>query len=257
MLAQRDRGLIARSLVQPEHYSGLARSLRVYERPVDSLSRYFFGTGEWPAKVTVAAKSGRETLTVYSVHDMFTVHELFCRHDYAVPEGSKTIVDIGSNIGISARYFIAQAPTAKLHLFEPVPFNVERLRDQLGGFEDKFTLNEAAVAAEGGRVSFGVEPSGRYCGINQSLDEQISVECIGINEVLEQALETSNTVDLLKIDTEGAELTTLAAIRPDLLSRVRSIQLETYANPNPLPERFVGTRQVMIRRLDATKLARW
>ena len=251
MLAQRDRGLIARSLVQPEHYSALARSLRVYDRPVDSLSRYFFGTGQWPAQVTVATGSGKETLTVYSVHDMFTVHELFCRHDYAVPEGSTTIVDIGSNIGISARYFIAQAPAAKLHLFEPVPFNVERLRDQLRGFEQSFTLTEAAVAAESGRVSFGVEPSGRYCGINQAHDQQISVDCLGINEVLEQVLETADMIDLLKIDTEGAELTTLAAIRPELLSRVRSIQLETYDNPNPLPGRFAGTRQVMIRRLDA------
>jgi len=251
MLAQRDRGLIARSLVQHEHYAALARSLRVYDRPVESLGRYFFGTGEWPAQVTVSAGAGKATLTVYSVHDMFTVHELFCRHDYAVPEGSKTIVDIGSNIGISARYFIARAPTAKLHLFEPVPFNVERLRDQLSGYEQSFTLTEAAVAAEGGRVSFGIEPSGRYCGINQSLEQQISVDCLGINEVLEQVLETADTVDLLKIDTEGAELTTLAAIRPDLLSRVRSIQLETYDNPNPLPERFAGTRQVMIRRLDA------
>lgn len=251
MLAERDRSLITRSLVQREHYAALARSIKVYDRPLDSLGRYFFGTGDWPAEVTVATPSGPETLTLYSVHDMFTVHELFCRHDYEVAADAKTIVDIGSNIGISARYFMSHAPGAHLHLFEPVPFNVKRLKAQLAGHEDSFTLTEAAVAAESCRVSFGVEPTGRYCGIDAELPESITVDCIGINTVLERVLETSDSIDLLKIDTEGAELDTLAAIRPDLLRKIKSIRLETYENPNPMPERFKGSRQVMIRRLDA------
>lgn len=249
-MADRDLSLIARSLVQTEHYSALAKSFQVYDRPVESLGRYFLGRGDWPADIRVGTPSGAQTVRAYSVHDMFTVHELFCRHDYAIAPDAGTVVDIGSNIGISARYFLAWAPGVQLHLYEPVPLNVLRLREQLAGFEDAFTISDKAVSDRAGAVAFGVEPSGRYGGIGLETDEMIEVECLDINDVLEEVLDTTDEIDLLKIDTEGAELATLDAIRPELLRRVRSICLETYENPNPLPDVFKGSRQVMVRRLD-------
>lgn len=181
---------------------------------------------------------------------MFTVHEVYCRRDYLVSRDARCIVDIGSNIGISARYFRARAPEAHLHLYEPVPFNLERLRHQLEGHENWVTVNEVAVADRAGRVDFGVEPSGRYCGIGVAADQRIEVDCAEINEVLGSVLSTADEIDMLKIDTEGAEVSTLEAISPEILSRIRSIRLETYERPNPMPERFRATNRLMVRRLD-------
>ncbi len=257
MLANRDWGLIGRSIIQPEHYRALLRARAVYEHPKDSLQRYFFGSGKWPADIGLRTPMGTESVRVYSVHDMFTVHEVFCREDYRMPSGSRTVVDIGSNIGISARYFLSHAPGVHVHMFEPVPTNVERLRQQLADCPESWTLTEAAVADHAGKVEFGVEETGRYGAIGADLDESIEVECLGINDVLDGILSSAEQIDLLKIDTEGAEVATLEAIRPELLSRIRSISLETYENPNPDPRRFKGSRQVMVRRLDRLEPAGW
>ncbi len=250
MLADRDRSLVIRSVFEPPHYAALVRSFKVYERPLDSLRRYFSGSGSWPADIGVRTPSGTEVIRAYSPHDMFTVHELFCRHDYRLPKDARCVVDIGSNIGISARYFFAYAPRARVHLYEPVPINVERLLGQLAGREASFKLNEAAVAASSGRVTFGVEPTGRYGGIGAETGEEIEVDCLSINDVLEDVLAEHDEIDLLKIDTEGAEVSTVNAIRPELLERVKAIRLETFDNPNPMPERFRGRRRLMIRCLD-------
>ena len=48
-----------------------------------------------------------------------------------------------------------------------------------------------------------------------------------VNEVLERVLDDAPAIDVLKVDTEGAEAATVRAIRPDLLARVRRIYLET------------------------------
>ena len=45
-------------------------------------------------------------------------------------------VDFGSNIGISALYFLTRNPSVQVYLFEPVPSNIERLRENLKGYEN-------------------------------------------------------------------------------------------------------------------------
>ena len=62
--------------------------------------------------------------------------------------------------------------------------------------------------------------------------------CLDINRVLESVLEDTAAIDLLKIDTEGAELATVGAIRDDLLARVGLIYLETMERPSLHLDRF-------------------
>jgi FkbM family methyltransferase len=163
-----------------------------------------------------------------------TVVEVFCRLDYAAPPDVGVVVDLGSNIGISALYFLTRNPHCRCRLFEPVARNVERLRENLAGFEGRYELTEAAVWDRAGTVTFGVEPSGRYGGIGVPAAESIEVPCLEINDVLER----EPSIDVLKVDTEGAEVATVAAIRPDLQARIRLIYLETMDRPVLHPERF-------------------
>ena len=69
---------------------------------------------------------------------MFTVNEVFCRRDYPVPPGARSVVDIGSNIGLSALFFLTRDESCRCWLYEPVPANVERLRANLRAFADRF-----------------------------------------------------------------------------------------------------------------------
>ena len=74
--------------------------------------------------------------TLHSRHDMFTVKEMFCR-GIIRPARPGSVVDIGSNIGLSALFFLTRTSGCHGSLYEPVPRNVERLRANLGGYAER------------------------------------------------------------------------------------------------------------------------
>ena len=166
------------------------------------------------------------------------MHEIFGREDYRVGDDLRLAVDIGSNIGISALYLLTRNSRSRCYLFEPVPRNVDRMRANLVGYEDRYELHEVAVAARGGMVDFTVEPTGRYGGIGVPGAEQIRVRCEAVADVLDAVLAREESIDLLKIDSEGAELETLNAIPSEQLARIRTICFETRKPHNPDPARF-------------------
>ncbi len=230
--------MVLRETARPRNYLAVARMLRVCPDFGDAARRYLLGAGDYPYECRLRTPLGIVAPTLHSRHDMFTVNEVFCRRDYPVPPGARSVVDIGSNIGLSALFFLTRDESCRCWLYEPVPANVERLRANLRAFADRFELREVAVAAADGRASFGVEDSGRYGGIGVATGRSIDVECVAVNDVLEEALDALPVVDLLKIDTEGSELEILRAIRPDLLARVRTICLETDTRPSFTPHGF-------------------
>jgi methyltransferase FkbM-like protein len=83
-----------------------------------------------------------------------------------------------------------------------------------------YELQEVAVATRNETVAYTVEPYGRYGGIGVVGDEHISVSARAVAQVLDKVLEREGEIDLLKMDTEGSELDTVAAIRPDQLRRI-------------------------------------
>jgi FkbM family methyltransferase len=227
MLGGRPAGVIVRNALRPANYAALTNMPRRYVDLRESASRYFRRTGHYPYSCRLRTPAGVVAPTLWSWHDMLTVNEVFCRGDYAVSDSVRVVVDIGSNIGISALYFLTESPVARCYLYEPVPTNVERLRANLSQYADRFEIEEIAVADTEGTLSFGVEPAGRYGGLDRTGGERIDVSVRHIDAVLEQVLAREPFVDVLKLDTEGAEARTLAALSPDLLSRVGTVYLET------------------------------
>jgi FkbM family methyltransferase len=230
--------MVAREALSGRNYAALWRMWRLYPRPLANLGRYFLGRGEYPYNCEVRTPAGLVAPTLYSTHDMWTMNEVFCREDYGADPRARVVVDIGSNIGISALFFLTRNPSCRCWLFEPVPRNVERLRRNLSGYEGRFEVREVAVADAGGRVEFGLEDSGRYGGIGVETGRSMEVACVGINDVLEEVLDSAPAVDILKIDTEGTELEIIRAIRPELLGRVRRAYLEVERRPESAPETF-------------------
>lgn len=238
-------------VTEPGNWLSLARMPATVVHPLDFAARYFFGGGRYPTGCPVRTPTGVVSPIVYSSHDVITVNEVFCRLDYRLPAGAATVVDIGSNIGISALYFLSRSPAVRCHLYEPDPRNVERLQQNLAGYAGRYALSEVAVGDQAGRARFGREPSGRYGGIDVPHAETIEVDCLHINEVLETVLESSPRVDLLKVDTEGLENRTIASISPDLLNRVGVICFETRFPFNPAPKLFELSSSTETARLTA------
>ena len=230
--------MVAKELLGVHNYVALWRMWRLYPNLRENLARYFLGRGEYPYACRVRTPVGSVAPTLFSRHDMLTFNEVFCRQDYGVGSDARAVVDIGSNIGISALYFLTRNRFCQCWLYEPVPRNVERLRRNLAGHEERHSLHETAVATVDGRAAFGVEESGRYGGIGVATGETIEVECVGINELLEEVLGSVPAVDVLKIDTEGTELMLFQAIRPELLESVRAVYLEVERRPADDPPGF-------------------
>jgi len=190
------------------------------------LRRYLFGVGDYPWVARLRTPVGPWEARLFVRDDVLTLNEIFCREDYPADGSTDVVVDVGSNIGLSALYFLTRSPNSRCYLFEPVPQNVARLRLNLAGLERRYTLAETAVGAEEGMVEFGVEPTGRYGGIGVPTGTMTQVRCEHINSVLGRVLATEGRIDVLKIDTEGQEARTLAAIDPLLLSRLSRVYLE-------------------------------
>lgn len=227
------------SAFQRQHYSALWNMYRNYYAPLEVLRRYLSGKGEYPCKVRVKTPTGDASPVLYSHHDLLTVNEIFCRLDYLATESVKVVVDLGSNVGISALYFLSRNQRSRCYLFEPDPRNTEKLKLNLAGFESRYSLQEDAVSDTSGTLQFGIESTGRYGGLGLDTGEYIKVNCLDINEVLREILANEQTIDILKIDTEGVEIQTVEAIEKDLLRRIRKIYLEAAPPEEALhPELF-------------------
>jgi FkbM family methyltransferase len=226
MLGNRNLTQILGAVAVGRNYTALINMARYYPKFWQNTIRYLTASGEYPSEIQIRTPKGIISPTLYSSHDLLTANEIFCRNDYFAEQRDRIILDIGSNIGISALYFLTRNNDAKCYLYEPDERNVSRLRKNLAGFEGRYTLVQKAVAAEAGQVEFGIESTGRYGGIGIKTDQSIVVDCLAINDVLAATLEKERIIDVFKLDTEGIEIDTVTAIKPEHLRRIRKIFIE-------------------------------
>jgi FkbM family methyltransferase len=254
-IAGRPLGLIARTASDPAHVGGLLRGARVYRDPARALLRYASASGAYPWTAEVRTPTGPVRIPCRSWHDMVTVHEVYARGDYVVPglTPPRTILDLGGNIGVVSSWVLSAGPDARAHLVEPVPANLELMDVVLRPFDGRWTRDEAAVGTENGTADFGVEPTGRYGGLDVPTGQTIPVALKALGDIVEARLTEWGSIDLLKIDTEGAELPLLGALAPEHLRHVRSIALEHEA---PLPSSVVPAGFRIARSLDIHYLVR-
>ncbi len=231
-----------REIGHPRNYRALWAAIRLTPAPLRNVWRYLTASGTYPYSPAVRTPTGIVAPRLDSFHDMMTFNEIFLREDYLLPEQARTVVDLGSNRGISALYFLTRNRDVRVWLYEPVPANLERLRANLAGFEDRYRLHDVAVGTQSGSISFNVEPTGRYGGIGVATEEAITVVCKDINTVVAAVLATEPHIDLLKIDIEGLEMEVVEAIDPTYLPRIHAICFEWEApDLQPLNEFYDST----------------
>lgn len=232
-------GRLLGALFEPRHYLGVLRGGVVYRRPLRQIWRYVTMTGFYPDRVAVRTPLGLQEIALYAPDDLVTVNEIFCRNDYLPRGQAEVVVDLGANIGVSALYWLTRSRTAFVYLYEPLPQNLPRLKDNLAGFEGRFALAEAAVGLETGDVAFNWEPTGRYGGIAKpELADVLEVPCIDIVDVIADVLAEHGRIDLLKVDVEGLETALLDRIPADALPLIGQIVAEHPYARNPWPELF-------------------
>lgn len=154
---------------------------------------------------------------------------------------SKTVWDVGAFMGYHALAFAALVgPAGRVVTFEPNPYNVERIRLNLGRSPDlaeRVQIVGDALSNEDGQTSFTFSPSvdtgnssgshiaGAFAPEVPSVYE--SFERITVNTVRADTLLREGRVpapSLIKMDVEGAEMMVLEGA-VEMLSEVRPVML--------------------------------
>jgi FkbM family methyltransferase len=208
-------------------YIALINIFKYFYHPIDVLRRYVFGQGDYPKKFTVKTPLGKQEVWLYSFDDMITMVECYGKLDYPAGKEISYVVDFGSNIGISAGYFLTRNKNIKIYLFEPLPENINRLKTNLKGFESRYELQEVAVGLENGHADFGFEATGRYGGLESDLPQTIEVQVCKVGEVISNILEKVGHIDILKIDVEGLETDIIKSMSHKNLKNINNIYAET------------------------------
>lgn len=125
------------------------------------------------------------------------------------------VLDIGGNIGYYGITLAkAVAPDGHVHIFEPISQNVEAIRRNvvLNGFQKSITVNGCAVTDSPGLLTlYGPEKADNtgWASVVPTKRKPLSVEvkAITIDEYV--ATENIQTIKLIKMDIEGAELKAL------------------------------------------------
>ena len=173
--------------------------------------------------------------------DMVLIYEILLKSkykkEYYFPESlkPKVIFDIGGNIGITAIYLASLFPDALIYTFEPLKENFEILKLNTSQFKNIKVFNIGLGAENGsfkvylsddnenfGGVSF-------YSEVEGSSSESFSeCEVKNVNDVVDHL--DINSIDLIKIDTEGAEYDILTNINYEFLKKTSWITGELHGN---------------------------
>ncbi len=157
-------------------------------------------------KISLHLRKGTTDTSVFA--------EIFRDEIYTLPCGftPATIMDIGGNIGIASIYFAIRYPKATIHIFEPVPANLEILKLNiesnsmrniiihpygLGQQDDELICSTENAGAFGNYTAMKV--ANHVSGGNS-----VKIPIRNINSVLSEI--GLSRIDLIKMDCEGAEL---------------------------------------------------
>jgi FkbM family methyltransferase len=233
-IANRSARTVLGATLKWRHYLAAVNMARLCDRPVDFFGRYALGFGAYPARVRLRSPSRPVELSAFTKDDILTINEIFCRLDYPARSTDRVFVDFGSNIGVSAAYFLSRNANSKAYLFEPLRQNLDRLKENLAPFDGRYELHEVAVGVADGTVEFGWEPTGRYGGVGLRTGRYIRVPCVDANSVIRSVIQHHGGIDVLKIDIESMQGAILNRIPRELLEKIDRIYVEDLFPDNPL-----------------------
>jgi FkbM family methyltransferase len=190
--------------------------------------------------------------------DLFVLREVFVHRIYEFPYERhvgpvRRVLDLGSNAGFSPLYFSLVCPGAEIACVEPVGANVELVRENAARNRLPWTVHQAAVAATPGEVT--LYSSGWWASSSTTKEvaqaraasqhrperqlggTEETVRAVTVPDLLDEL--GWDTVDVVKMDIEGAERDVLLDGDTSWLDRVGVLVLDIHAKYVPR-ERIVA-----------------
>ena len=151
------------------------------------------------------------------------------QYDPCLPEFSpRTIVDAGAHIGMASICFTRTYPRATIIAVEPEPSNFRALLRNTAPYPSIITI-QAALWREDGEVSLGssdAHPKGAFQVVDNG---QTRIRAMTVSTLMRET--GISSIDLLKLDIEGAEMEVFEAC--DWIEAVRVIAIELHDRVKP------------------------
>lgn len=185
-------------------------------------------------KVIVDHKHVPPMLIHVPSQEVHRIYNIFERHEYSLPASYKTppimtVVDIGANIGCFSLYANMWAKKVFLYCFEPNPQIFGLLQKNTSTLENAY-LSQCALSDKKGCIDLYLHPknTGRTSLTPVNRKGKIKVSCY--SERSGDALKNAgvNNIDVLKVDTEGAEVPILLGLK-SYLPNISVIMLEYHS----------------------------
>jgi FkbM family methyltransferase len=200
------------SLRQPARLRELARQLQLTGGSTAKLFCAYYGGRRAAFKnlspETVVLQSstwGKLPLRTNS-HDIEILRQMFIRQDYSLKaSGVRRILDLGANIGMASLYLKRLFPDAEFACVEPSPQNVALLKQTLALNAISGRIFEAAAGAEQGEIELHLsdKPDCNSVLPVKGSSRSVRVPLVSVPDIM--ARMGWDSIDLLKIDIEGAE----------------------------------------------------
>jgi FkbM family methyltransferase len=225
--------MIRRRLADRRHYAGVQDwFMSLYNRVLQrEWAKRFPGFGKF-ARVYLKGIADPFYLRLGST-DWLVLEEIYFHGEYdalsRIELGDvRQIVDLGANVGLSARLWRQRFPQAAVLAVEPDPDNVIALRRNCGT-DGKIRVVQACVAASARTVQ--IDRSTGAWGVRM-MDgppdlNRVAVKALPLTDILADE-KISGGIDLLKCDIEGAEAEVFGNCA-DWIARVRAVILEIHA----------------------------
>lgn len=161
--------------------------------------------------------------------DKFIINETWQNNIYSSGDFSikpkDIVVDLGAQIGDFAIYAAKKAYQGKVYAYEPFKLNYSLLKKNkyLNKVNNLFIYN-LGLSNKNGKEKLFISKSNT--GGHSSIESNSNKFVFFKTTTLNKALKKSKKVDLLKIDTEGAEYKILLSTSSKTLNKIKKIALE-------------------------------
>jgi FkbM family methyltransferase len=166
--------------------------------------------------------------------DNFIINEIFGKDEYKlkaefVIKPNDVVVDVGAQIGIFSLYCASKG--ANVYAYEPMKPNYKLLLKNKGNnkFNNIHAFNLGLSSKKEVLRLFLSTNSGGHSIFNKSSHYQL-ITCITLKDVIDS--NNLETIDLLKIDCEGAEYQILFSTSTECFNKIKAMIIEYHEFPS-------------------------
>lgn len=171
----------------------------------------------------------------------FPLYEIFADDAYRMDElvagvdPDAAVLDVGGQIGSFSLALARALPQGRVHVYEASPVSAGYIRRNVGanGLTDRIAVHEAAMAGEAGTFTF--VDSGTASGHNgltmpeemkDARSREVTVPAQSFDGAVAAARSEGRSVQVVKVDVEGAEYDIVLRSSPESWADVRKVVME-------------------------------